>query len=247
MSQLRGALGSRAKRKMHARFIVLGSALLIGYAAGENLSFAHGYSGGYRPGYVGNPRGAGQWRARHRLHGYIGAQLTGLIVVAQVTDYETGYLGHGGGGGIFGGVRFNPWLAIELNWNATYHDERFDAGSSTVIVLDSIYLMSITADAKIHIPTWGPIEPFIQAGIGFAYIGANYDDCIGCDSIFASGPAFNLGGGVDIWLGPHISVGGRMLYKGLYFNEDEFGRRSDLSESNYVNGINIDAFLSYHF
>ena len=231
------------------------AALLALVALAPQDAEAQYYRGGYRGGApsYGGPRGAPRWGFRHRLHGYIGGQLSGFIVAAQVTEYDHGYLGHGGGGGLYGGVRLGPFVSLEANWNITFHDESWRAVTpgGTVIedrYLDSIYLMTLTADAKIHIPTRGPVEPFFQGGIGFAFIGATYaDPDYDGDTIFAKGPAFNLGGGLDIWLGPWLSVGGRLLYRGPYFTQDDFTGQAIKAESNYVNGVDIDVFLTFHF
>lgn len=208
-----------------------------------------GYRGGPPPG-GGGGYGMPRWGFRHRVHGYVGGYLQGFVVAAQVTDYNTGYLSHGGGGGLFGGIRLGPFFSLELDWGITYHDESFDTGGGTTTTfLDSLYLMTFTLNGKIHIPTRGPIEPYFQAGIGFAYIGASYGagGCLDCDSIFAKGPAFNIGGGLDFWMGPFFSLGGRLLYRGLYFTEDAFGNSIGNARSNFVNGVSLDVNIQFHF
>lgn len=229
-----------------ALFIPLAAAtILVGLSVLDAASADAQYYGyGGRPGYGGAPPPprVGQWGFRHRVHGYMGGQAGGMFVLAQVTDYTEGYLSHGGGAGLFGGLRLGPFVSLELNWTISFHDDAL-----TQKYLDSLYLMTVTADAKIHIPTYGPVEPYFQAGVGFAYIGATYYDCTACDSIFAKGPAFNVGGGMDFWLGPWFSIGGRILYRGLYFNEDAYGRVSNAAKSNFVNGISVDVNGTFHF
>ena len=109
--------------------------------------------------------------------------------------------------------------------------------------------MTFTLNGKIHIPTRGPIEPYFQAGIGFAYTGVSYDAgcgvCDGYDSVFAKGPAFNIGGGLDFWMGPFFSLGGRLLYRGLYFTKTAVG--TTLDGANFVNGVSIDVNIQFHF
>ena len=229
------------RTKSFASFIIPAAVALTALTFAPKETLAQ-YGGGYRRpigqgGYAGHSR----FGFRHRFHAYAGGHLGGLVIMNQaVGDQGVGFLGHGGGGGLFGGLRLSPFLSVEANWAISYHDETL--GQSTY--LDSIYLMSITADAKIHIPTRGPAEPYFQAGIGFAYIGASYGDGAPIDdSVFAKGPAFNVGGGVDLWLGPHFSVGGRVLYKGLYFNEA--GGAAD--SSNFVSGVALDVLGAFHF
>lgn len=236
------------KRKS-ALFIPLAAAtILVGMSLLDSAPADAQYYGGYsgRPGYGGAPPPPrmGQWGFRHRVHGYIGGQAGGMFVLAQVTDLTEGYLSHGGGAGLFGGIRLGPFVSLEANWTISFHDDAL-----TDRTLDSLYLMTITADAKIHIPTYGPVEPYFQAGVGFAYIGASYYDCAACDSIFAKGPAFNVGGGMDFWLGPWFSLGGRILYRGLYFSEfvNPSGTTTRISTSNFINGVSVDVNGTFHF
>ena len=178
--------------------------------------------------------------ARHRPHLYVGGQLMGFAVANQA---GTEYLGPGGGGGLFGGFRFSPYFGIEGNWTVTYHDEQFADG--TTIDIDAFYVMTFTADAKIFIPTFGPLEPYFQAGVGFAYTGATYGSGYYGDeaSIWASGPTFNVGGGVDFYVGPNISIGARLLYRGFYFTPTDFPN----ADPNYISGISLDANATFHF
>lgn len=180
---------------------------------------------------------------RHRTHGYIGVQGMGMAIVGQATDYsQGGYIGQGGGGGLFGGVRINPFLSIEGNWMITWHDIAWDSG---VVELDVLYLMSFTADAKIHLPTRSMIEPYFQAGLGFIFAGVSYGaNTPTGDAIFAKAPIFNLGGGVDIWLGPWLTVGGRLLYRGMYFSEPSAG---SVRYTNFVSALSFDINAQFHF
>jgi len=213
------------------------AALILTLGAADALAQ---YYGG--PHHYHGPR----WGYRHRTHAYFGGQLMGFIVAAQISDYTDGYLGHGGGGGLFGGIRLNPFVSLEGNWMMTFHDETFQTSrGETVVDLDSIYLMTFTLDAKFHIPTRGPIEPYFQAGVGFAYAGVTYPEGVNGDSVFAEGPVFNLGGGLDFWLGPWFSLGGRLLYRGIYFAEPNANGIAEYS--NYINGLSVDVNATIHF
>ena len=193
----------------------------------------------YRPyeGYRPRPRPL-QLR-RHMLHGYLGGQLMGVVIAKQITD-TTGYLGHGGGAGLFGGLRINPFFSAEFNWNITFHDETFQTATGTITILDSLYMNIFSLDGKLHIPTRGPVEPFIQGGVGFVMVGDT-----GTEGIFATGPTFCLGGGLDVWLGSFFSLGGRLLYRGFVFGDPDLpsSRRSD----NFANGVSVDLNATFHF
>jgi hypothetical protein len=190
------------------------------------------------------PERRARWGYRHRPHMYAGGQLMGYGIATQVTDYRTGYLGHGGGGGLFLGGRISPYFSLEGNWMMTFHDETFETVNTTVIDIDAIYLMSFTLDGKVHIPTFGPLEPYFQGGLGYALVGATYNAGTG-DSVFANGLAVHLGGGVDFWANPWLSFGGRLLYRGIYLAEPNYdgGQTYD----NFVNGFSLDVNATFHF
>ena len=186
------------------------------------------------------PQARPRFGHRHRPHGYVGGQLMGFGVAHQAaSNYD--YLGSGGGGGLFGGVRISPYLSIEGNWAVTYHDNAYDPYD----YVDAFYVMMFTADLKVHIPTRGPFEPFFQGGVGYAYTGATYGGGYSGDeaTVWASGPTFALGGGVDFWLSPFISLGGRLLYRGIAFGEKD----QTNPEANYVSGVSLDVNATLHF
>ena len=96
------------------------------------------------------------------------------------------------------------------------------------------------------------LQPFVQAGLGYGYLGATYFDgyCAGftCDTTFAQGPMFQAGGGFDWWFTPWITIGARMLYRVVYFKEAAYGDNSvRTNSSSFVNGLNIGINASYHF
>lgn len=223
---------------MLRRAVLTAAILTLGLTSAISEAMAQQYGG------RGFSRGQ-RWGLRHRPHAYVGGQLSGLIVVSQVTDYINGYLGHGGGVGLFVGGRLSPYFSLEGNWLMTWHNNTYqELGGTTVVDLDALYLMGFTVDGKIHIPTRGPIEPFFQAGVGWSFVGATYSTGSG-DSVFASGPMFEAGAGLDLWLGPWFSVGGRVLYRGYYFGEPSVDRGDTFA--NFVNGIGIDGNATFHF
>ncbi len=233
----------RKKRALVLGLPVVAMVCSLGLLAPREAEAQYYGGGGYRMGGA-RPGARSASNFRHRMHAYVGGQLGGFFVAKQVTDYAEGYLSHGGGGGLYGGFRLGPFLSLEANWNISFHDDAISAQSP----FESLYLMTLTADAKIHIPTYGPVEPFIQGGIGFAYLGAMYEGTYDTyDQNLATGPAFRLGGGLDFWLGPFFSFGGRLLYQGLYFSEDSYGSKSNAAKSNFVNGVSLDATATFHF
>ncbi|MBK6848731.1 MAG: hypothetical protein IPG96_14765 [Proteobacteria bacterium] len=230
--------------KHTATVIMLAFALVAAASAGSPAAAQYAQYYGPGPGPTYQPPRPRLFGFRHRVHAYVGGQLSGVAVLAQSTDYADGYLGSGGGAGLFGGVRLGPFLAIEGNWNVTYHDNREIRGDTLFIDLDALYMMTFSVDGKLHLPTYGPVEPYAQAGIGFGYLGATYGSNYDGNSVLASGPMFNLGVGLDGWLSPWLTVGGRVLYRGLAFGD--VSTRDGSGHSNYVSGLSFDVNLALH-
>jgi hypothetical protein len=228
-------------RRRTSLFLLTAVLAVTGFVVPETAEAQYGRGYGYRPRPV-SPR----WGFRHRLHGYIGGQVMGMGILHQQLD-NAGTVGPGGGVGLFGGVRLSPFVGLELNWTFTAHDEAWEAEPGvTVVDLDALQIQTLTGDFKLHIPTRGIVEPFFQAGIGFAFFGVtgDYGDA---SYILSSGPAFNLGGGLDIWLGPWFTLGGRVLYRGMYFREPGEEWKSRGADENYVSGVSIDLCGTIHF
>lgn len=221
---------------------------LVGLLAVSGLALpgvaeAQYYGPGYGPPPPHHP--PSPWAFRHRIHGYVGAQLMGMGIMSQQLD-SAGKLGPGGGFGLFGGLRLGPWIGLELNWTYTAHDESWGPNNENWAPA-FLQVQTLTADFKLHIPLRGIFEPFFQVGGGFGFMGVN-GDYYHEGYIFQSGPAYEIGGGGDIWLGPHFSLGGRILYRGLYFGESKYRTPTGLLVSeNYIHGISIDLFGAFHF
>jgi opacity protein-like surface antigen len=187
-----------------------------------------------------------------RPHFYIGIEGTGFLIFKQVTD-QTGYMGQGGGGNLFVGYRAAPFVSIEGNLGINYHDEALGQyGGLTYRALDALYLMTVTVDVKLHLSRGWPVQPFVQAGVGYAYLGATYGELycgnFSCDTTFAQGPTFQVGGGLDYWMTPNIVVGGRLLYRAVYFKEASYGDGTVRNNNgNFINGLNAGVSVSYHF
>jgi opacity protein-like surface antigen len=233
--------------------------ILLSAAPAEAQYYGPPPGGGY--GY-GPPPPRPMFGYRHRIHFYAGAQATGIGIIAEKTDYQAGgYLGRGGGGGgLFAGVRLGPFFALEANWNITYHKvaEDWTTGCTYDYCYGARYwsafhLQTVDLNGKIHIPTRGPIEPYVQLGIGYAFLGISWEDDWNAyytehgDYIFASGFGFNIGGGLDFWLSPFVSLGGRLLYKGVRFGEPQKVASTVTYYSNFANAINVDLNVTLHF
>jgi len=184
---------------------------------------------------------------RYRTHVYIGGQLMGIGAVAQSALEEDRYLSRFGGGiGLFGGLRLGPHVSLEGNWTFALHDEAL--GDLPQADSHSIYIMTVTADLKVHLPTDNPMEPYLQLGGGLLMSGGIYLDDRETDlpDSFSTGAIVNAGGGLDVWVTRHLSVGARVLYRGIALGEPRDyvqGQRF----RNVVHGISVDAYAELHF
>lgn len=189
-----------------------------------------------------------------RSHLYAGIEGNAFFILKQVSD-QTGYIGQGGGGNVYVGYRFGPSLSLEGNIGVTYHDETLGTPDGGALrVLNSLYLLTATVDVKVHLSNTGRLQPYVQAGLGYGYLGANYYDgycdSIGgsCDTTFAQGPLFQLGGGFDYWFTPRITLGTRLLYRMVYLREAVIGGVVvGRSSTSFVNGLNLGINATFHY
>ena len=191
------------------------SAFADGAAAEGGAAGAAAAEGGGsgQPGYYRPRPRYYQQNPMYDVRGYIGFSGVGTGVISQSGGAE--YLGKGGGGfSLWGGVRFGPVLALELNYTGSFHNPAFacdqfgDICASNYLVLDMV-----SVDAKLHIPTMTNFDPFFQGGLMLAWIGRE-----GFTSD-ATGGGFDLGGGFDIWLNPWWTFGLRGLYRGIKMSD----------------------------
>lgn len=198
---------------------------------------------------VGTPVLAAEADPRHRLHGYLGAKVMGLITASQKSAYETGFLSHFGGGvAFYAGVRLNPWVSLEGSWITSLHDEAWGDRYVDSVRLGVIYQMTFGVDVKLHLPSPRIVEPYLQAGLGAAILGTSYPDGsrYNEDRIFAKGLAMNGGFGLDIWIAPYLSMGGRVVYRGLALGETSFSIVG-VKARTIVHGLSVDAGATIHF
>lgn len=190
---------------------------------------------------------------RARLHVYAGMFGSAHLVTAQATDYRRGYLDHGGGGGLFGGVRLNRLFSIEANLRTTINGENFARARVTNIPIDAVVVTSLGVGGKLHVPTGTIFEPYGHASAGYALITADFVECPDCDTVFAGGPALELGAGVDVHLTRLISAGLRATGQVMHFGSDSFEKRLRLDgfqpsqTQTTILSFATDAYAAFHF
>src|SRR5438105_4552953 len=137
-----------------------------------------------------------------RRHFYLGAEGVGMAVLHETGP--RGFLESGGGFNLFIGGRVHRSLAIEFGWQPTFHNNETNIFGRRV---GTIGLEALTLDLKVF-PIHGPIQPYFTAGAGGYLLGDNL-------SVFAAGPGYQIGGGIDFWMAPWASFGLKGQYRGV--------------------------------
>jgi hypothetical protein len=169
---------------------------------------------------------------------YIGAAAVGAIILNQAnTDSSASdFITHGGGGQIWLGVKVHPMFALEFGYAQTAHNTYTDYWGN---VVDYLALHALTADAKLIFPNRYNVRPYVQAGIGYYALTQGYNDA-------TSGGGFQLGGGLDIYLNPWWSLGGRVLYHGVKFTDIQ-GNALYNDNKPFLSYMSIELNVQVHF
>jgi hypothetical protein len=193
------------------------------------------------PGFWDDPRAYVE-----SFHFYVGTRVLGMYVPASTSTDPEEPVNSGGGIGVSGGVRLNRLVSLGLSWTGTWHGAGLDQGAGRPTLIDHSYLMTFIGDARVHIPTPGIADPYVQAGLGYALLGAAYRGGTGLsDGTFSGGPAYEAGVGIDVWLSESFSVGGKVLYRGIYLVEPDLKDRFP-EASDYINGVTLDLAATLH-
>ena len=191
--------------------------------------------------------------ARTRVHAYAGLFGSGHLVAAQATDYRRGYLDHGGGGGLFAGVRLHRLFSVEANLRTTVNGEDFARARVTNLPLDSVLVTTVGLGGRVHWPTGGMLEPYGHASAGYALLLTDFAGCPDCDTVFATGPQAELGAGLDVQLLGRLSAGVRASGQVMYFGSDAFEMRfrqvpvEASRTQTTILSLATDAYAMWHF
>jgi hypothetical protein len=205
----------------------------------------YGY-GGYGYGYGGYGDGYGEtangyYAPSRSPTWYLGAGLFGTRILKQTNTPEN--LNSGGGLSIYGGLHVGPTLSLEFGWMGSMHNPAtVDTGTGPV--KDYLVINAFTADAKIHFRNAGSgsIVPYVEGGIGLYSLGSQH---LGTNS---SGAGFQLGGGFDWMLGPHLSLGLRARYHGIAMTQSpDVMATSPGNGQVYISAATVEGALSLNF
>jgi hypothetical protein len=208
---------------------VFGLALLAPGAAWAQ----YGYPAPYQS--YGAPIAGGPPMDRSGL--YLGFGAFGDEVINQANS-AVDFLTAGGGYNLMLGWRLNPMFALEFGVGQGFHNNVSDAWGNT---LDYLSLTQVTVDLKVILPMPnGQFQPFLQGGAGLYVLADAFS------SEIASGGGVQLGGGLDFWLNPWWSVGGRVLYHGVQFNSftEPQARRSNAP---FLSTVSLEFNAQVHF
>ena len=183
------------------------------------------------PRYVPAPRRPVETPYRPLMHFGIGVHGTSIIDDSDATansSFDTG-----GGFSLDFGWRLGSGFSLDLGVSTSFHD--------TQSFGESANLTSITLDGRFFLGDWNQrLQPYLQAGLG-AYV-LSYSDT----SDTFSGPGFQLGGGVDLYLTRGVSIGAKLLYRGAFLEYDDPTYYYD-SPSSFVSSFVYGADVKFHF
>ena len=146
------------------------------------------------------------------LRGYFGTSGFASLVMRQSGGVEG--LGPGLGYSFFGGIDIGPVAGVQLSYMSSSHNP--DAGCDPYYGVCSPSLLSlemVSADLRLHLPTGTAFRPFLQGGLGIAWIGRGdyLSDAVGV--------GYNAGGGLEYYLGRWFTVGATDLYRGVLLRD----------------------------
>jgi opacity protein-like surface antigen len=166
---------------------------------------------------------------------YFGLGLLGTGVLSQEGEGEL--LDSGGGLSLYGGWRLGHRLALELGYMGSAHNP---ASVDTTFGRDVDYLIlnGFTGDARIYLGNdpMAPQEFYLQGGLGLYLLDSTY---FGTQAV---GSGFQLGGGVDFHVAPHIDLGLRGLYRGI-----SMGPPEERYDDTFNSAATFEGNLTFHF
>src|SRR5262249_5973317 len=115
-----------------------------------------------------------------------------------------------------------------------------DAGCDPIYGVCSPTVLSlemVTADLRLHLPTGTHFRPFVQAGIGPAWLGR------GDYLSEAIGAGFDVGAGFEDYLGHYFTLGVDALYRGVRLNDYAVQTGDDTT----LGVLSIEGSLALHF
>ena len=156
--------------------------------------------------------------ARRFIRGYLGVGGMGTFVLKQDGGVEK--FEHGGGFSIFGGLDFGRIVGVEVSYTGSYHNPDTTLGCGAgyseygnYCDVNYLTLDLLTLSGRLRLPLRSRFQPYVQGGVAIAWSGRQGYPAD------ATGFGFEVGGGVDIWLGNFFTFGPRVLYRGVQMSD----------------------------
>lgn len=192
-----------------------------------------------------------------RLGPYIGVGAGGFGIISAKGPFQ--YISPGAFGNVYIGMNFSPRFALELGFLGSAHQEQFAVYDATYSNYEqnSLLLWGVTLDAKLNLirPSWrSRFVPYLQAGVGaYGLVGERMDEWGYEQAELATGAGLQLGGGIDIYLTRWLTLGARVLYRGIYLGKlqcSDTGERCvsrDDADKTWLNGLTGELNLAIVF
>jgi hypothetical protein len=163
------------------------------------------------------------------------------------STYGSGGLALGLVLGVGGKLRGFPpifYLFGELSYNTAAESSSIALSNSSL--RDDRAFRDLAVGLRIYLPIWGPIRLFGDAGVGGSYVTANVERA-GLPMVSADGwmPIFQLGGGLQVRLFHHLSVG--MRFKAVLGRDASVGALHELVGDALPLRHMATANLTWHF
>jgi|GEM_PF-1951406 len=178
------------------------------------------------------------WIRAPFLRGTFGVSGFGTIVANQRGGVE--YLNHGGGFAIWGGLELGQVVGFEAKYSASFHNPVANCGGGNNYAwcgASFLLLETISLDLKLHIPTRSRVVPYFAVGPMAGWIGRSgyLTDAVG--------GGFEIGGGLDIWISRHGTVGFEALYRGLLMSD----YATNTGTNTYLSLVQLGGTIAAHF
>lgn len=167
---------------------------------------------------------------------HFGIGVHGTSVLSSNSEITDG-LGSGAGFDLSFGWRIAPTFSLDFNWMTSFHDAGDSASGSEAA------LSHFSIDGRIFLADKSrQVQPYLQAGIGAYILGR---DSWEYDTL--TGVGFQLGGGIDFYLSRHVSIGGKLLYRGAHLDNAEDAWPTFPTESTWLSAFTYGGDLKFHF
>ncbi len=187
------------------------------------------------PAYAPRPRRAVELMYEPMFH--LGIGVHGTSVFADSDSGITNGLASGAGFDVGFGWRVAPSFSLDFNWMMSFHDAGEQSAGPEAA------LMHFSMDGRFFLTDRSrQTQPYILAGIGAYILGR---DSWEFDTL--SGIGFQLGGGVDFFISKHVSIGGKLLYRGAYLDNAESSWPGFPTETAWLSAFSYGGDLKFHF